>query len=435
MAEIIAEFENMNSTKNATTTEPAPAAETTPDKENAEPQKLSKSQKKRLKEKEKKGKIALRDRPCFADGKFPLGQICEYPERPDEIMRVWNATQAEREARDEADFYRWNDWRQGGEVHRISRKMTNEWMKPGMKMFDIVERIDAQNRALIGLQRDETTGKPTSGLGFPVGCSLNECAAHYTPNAGDNTVLKYDDVCKIDFGIQVNGRIVDSAFTKIFNPKYQPLLDASLDATNTGIKNAGIDVNLGELGEIIQETMESHEITLDGITRQINSVTNLTGHSIEAYQIHAGKQVPNCHAPEYNEKMEEGEVFAIETFASTGGGYVDHDPDCSHYMIKFNQLDQIPKNISTKGRKLAHVIKNEFSSLPFCRRWIDRLDYAKGETWEGKYLMQLNELVKSRWIRDYPGLSDTQGSFVAQFEHTVLMRPTCKEVVTRGDDY
>jgi len=55
MAEIIAEFENMNSTKNATTTEPAPAAETTPDKENAEPQKLSKSQKKRLKEKEKKG--------------------------------------------------------------------------------------------------------------------------------------------------------------------------------------------------------------------------------------------------------------------------------------------------------------------------------------------------------------------------------------------
>ena len=62
-------------------------------------------------------------------------------------------------------------------------------------------------------------------------------------------------VCKIDFGIHVNGRIVDSAFTIIHNDKYQALLDASLDATNTGIKNAGIDVNLGELGEIIQETM------------------------------------------------------------------------------------------------------------------------------------------------------------------------------------
>ena len=46
-----------------------------------------------------------------------------------------------------------------------------------------------------------------SGLAFPTGCSLNYCAAHYTPNAGDPTVLQYDDVCKIDFGTHVNGRI------------------------------------------------------------------------------------------------------------------------------------------------------------------------------------------------------------------------------------
>merc|ERR1712226_847298 len=164
-----------------------------------------------------------------------------------------------------------------------------------------VEKIDEQNRSLIGLQRDEE-GIPVAGLAFPVGCSLNSCAAHYTPNAGDNTVLQFDDVVKIDFGIHVNGRIVDSAFTKIFNPKYQPLLDASLDATNTGIKAAGIDVRLGELGELIQETMESHEIELDGKVHPIKSVTNLTGHSIKEYQIHAGKQVPNCHTPNYNEK-------------------------------------------------------------------------------------------------------------------------------------
>lgn len=41
------------------------------------------------------------------------------------------------------------------------------------------------------------------GLAFPTGCSLNHCAAHYTPNAGDGTVLGYDDVCKIDFGTHV----------------------------------------------------------------------------------------------------------------------------------------------------------------------------------------------------------------------------------------
>lgn len=44
-----------------------------------------------------------------------------------------------------------------------------------------------------------------AGLAFPTGCSLNHCAAHYTPNAGDSTVLQYDDVCKIDFGTHING--------------------------------------------------------------------------------------------------------------------------------------------------------------------------------------------------------------------------------------
>lgn len=44
-----------------------------------------------------------------------------------------------------------------------------------------------------------------AGLAFPTGCSINHCAAHYTPNAGDPTVLRYDDICKIDFGTHING--------------------------------------------------------------------------------------------------------------------------------------------------------------------------------------------------------------------------------------
>ena len=35
------------------------------------------------------------------------------------------------------------------------------------------------------------------------------------------------------------GRIIDSAFTVSFNPKYDQLLAAVKDATNTGIKHAG----------------------------------------------------------------------------------------------------------------------------------------------------------------------------------------------------
>jgi methionine aminopeptidase len=46
-----------------------------------------------------------------------------------------------------------------------------------------------------------------AGIAFPTGCSLNWVAAHWTPNAGDKTVLQYDDVMKLDFGTQV-GRCV-----------------------------------------------------------------------------------------------------------------------------------------------------------------------------------------------------------------------------------
>jgi methionyl aminopeptidase len=35
--------------------------------------------------------------------------------------------------------------------------------------------------------------------------------------------------------------------------------------------------------------------------------------------------------------MEEGELYAIETFGSTGKGYVWEDGDCSHYMKDFNK--------------------------------------------------------------------------------------------------
>merc|ERR1712110_820270 len=138
--------------------------------------------------------------------------------------------------------------------------------------------------------------------------------------------------------------------------------------------------------------------------------------------------------------MEEGEVFAVETFASTGKGYVNRDPDCSHFMIKQELVDKIPKSVSAKSKEFAQQLRNEFYTLPFCRRWVDRMmrveaglpvDCSNAQT--PKHLKELLELVRAGWIRDYPGLSDLDGSFTSQLEHTVLLRPTCKEVVTRGD--
>jgi len=74
-------------------------------------------------------------------------------------------------------------------------------------------------------------------MGFPTGLCLNHGAAHYTPNPGHkDVVLKHDDVLKVDFGVHVNGRIVDSAFTMAFDPVYDNLLQSVKEATETGVK-------------------------------------------------------------------------------------------------------------------------------------------------------------------------------------------------------
>lgn len=49
--------------------------------------------------------------------------------------------------------------------------------------------------------------------------------------------------------------------------------------------------------------------------------------------------------------------------------------------------------------------------------------------------MPLKLLVDQDIIRSYPPLVDVTGCYTAQYEHTILLRPTCKEVITRGPDY
>ena len=54
--------------------------------------------------------------------------------------------------------------------------------------------------------------------------------------AESGSVLQQGDVMKVDIGVQVKGRIVDSAFTMTFEPTYDKLLEAVKAATNTGIR-------------------------------------------------------------------------------------------------------------------------------------------------------------------------------------------------------
>ncbi|XP_056906802.1 methionine aminopeptidase 2-like isoform X5 [Takifugu flavidus] len=248
-----------------------------------------KTKKKRKKKKGSKGQTDPPSIPIcelYPSGDFPKGEECEYPPSKDGRSAAWRTTSEEKRALDGANEEMWNDFRQAAEAHRQVRAYVRSWIKPGMTMIDICEKLEDCSRRLIkenGLK---------AGLAFPTGCSINHCAAHYTPNAGDPTVLRYDDVCKIDFGTHINGRIIDCAFTVTFNPKFDGLLEAVRDATNTGIKFAGIDVRLCDVGETIQEVMESYEVEIDGKTYQVKPIRNLNGHSIGQYRIHSGKTVP-----------------------------------------------------------------------------------------------------------------------------------------------
>ena len=139
----------------------------------------------------------------------------------------------------------------------------------------------------------------------------------------------------------------------------------------TGIKHAGIDARLNEIGEVIQETMESYEVELDGKTYPVKCIRNLNGHSIGPYQIHAGKSVPIVKSDDVT-KMEENEIFAIETFGTTGRGYIVEDMECSHYMKNFH-APHVPLRMPRSKKLLAHINKT-FGTLAFCRRWLERED-------------------------------------------------------------
>ena len=160
-------------------------------------------------------------------------------------MTSAEARERERIAQDDLTN-NYQNIRRAAEVHRQVRSYARKTIRPGMTMTDIAELIENGTRSLV-----EESGLET-GIGFPTGLSVNEVAAHYTPNMGDSkgpfvnlmgkdelrlqAVLQKGDVMKVDFGVHVNGRIVDSAFTMNFEPTWDRLLDAVKDATNTGVR-------------------------------------------------------------------------------------------------------------------------------------------------------------------------------------------------------
>jgi methionyl aminopeptidase len=127
----------------------------------------------------------------------------------------------------------------------------------------------------------------------------------------------------------------------------------------------------------------------------VKPIANLSGHSINQYQIHGGKSVQLIKNNDQT-KMEEGEYFAIETFGSTGRGHVVEEGECSHYA-KVVDAPRVPLRLVLSGRSggthssdglssisrltsaksLLKTINKEFGTLPFCRRYLDRVGESK----------------------------------------------------------
>jgi methionyl aminopeptidase len=105
---------------------------------------------------------------------------------------------------------------------------------------------------------------------------------------------------------------------------------------------------------------------------------------------------------------------------------VHDDLETSHYMKNY-LAPHVPLRLP-KSKQLLQVVNNNFGTLAFCRRWLDRLG-------QSKYLMGLKDLCDKGIIDAYPPLCDTKGCYTAQFEHTIILGPMGKEVVSRGVDY
>ncbi|RQM23275.1 hypothetical protein B5M09_004448, partial [Aphanomyces astaci] len=130
----------------------------------------------------------------FAVGSFPKGEEQNHPGD----FNTYRITSEELRAAERENEAFYDRVRYASEVHRQVRKFAQGLIKPGIRLIDLCEALENKNRELV-----EEAGF-ARGIGFPTGCSLNHVAAHYTPNAGDHTVLTYNDVMKIDFGTQVD---------------------------------------------------------------------------------------------------------------------------------------------------------------------------------------------------------------------------------------
>ena len=274
---------------------------------------------------------------------------------------------------------------------KILRRSAQE-IRVGGSYLDLVESIEVQ------------VEEEGAALAFPLNLSLNEDAAHDTASPGDARVFTKGDVAKLDLGVQIDGYIADTA-TTIDLGSNSLLLEASERALDAAIKAVRPGATAGDLGAAIQKEIEC---------RGYRPISNLTGHGLDRYILHRPPTIPNVGV-NGGVVLEEGMVFAIEPFATTGSGHVGEKTRKEIY----SQISQKPVRIPA-ARAILNKVKDRHG-LPFARRWLN----------EKKLDIALSSLVRSQVLHVYPVLSDIPGSLVSQHEHTVIVTSEGCIVTTR----
>lgn len=280
-----------------------------------------------------------------------------------------------------------NDWIKAGKIAAEALNYSKSLIKEGESLLFVCNEIE---KKVIDLG-----GRPT----FPVNISINSVAAHYTSSSDDKSAFKNEDMVKIDVGVEVNGFVGDNALTIYLGKekKYLDLVNASKGALDTAVKLVKPGVKLCEIGIAIHKEIQKYGFS---------PIKNLSGHGIERYNIHSGINVPNYDNGDKRE-LKEGQIIAIEPFATDGKGYVIEGKQSGIYKL----VNKKPIR-DNNSRKVLEFIEKNYKTLPFAKRWI-KTPMAN---------IALNILEREGIISQYPQLVEENKGFVSQAEHTILVK-------------
>jgi len=276
-----------------------------------------------------------------------------------------------------------------GQIAQSVRKDVHSLVNPGASALDIAESIE---KSIL-----DAKAKPA----FPVNISINDVAAHYTPTFDDTLLISEKDLVKVDFGVAIDGCICDNAISIDLSSQNTKLLEAAKLALDNAVSAIKPGVGNGEIGKIVQDTINSFGF---------KPIENLTGHKLEPYNLHAGVDIPNIKT-ESDYYFEEGDVFAIEPFATTGVGSVQDQS-----QIEIFSVISDGKIRMRSSRELLINIVNSHLTLPFAKRWVMRSAKSKIVA-----SASLRELLNCGCLYPYPVLKEATKGLVSQFEHTVII--------------